>query len=171
MSEFVEIGRMIRTHGLKGELKAKIDPHMREVMRSSNAIFIKEKKGHRPFFIETMQINLIGIVRMKLEEVNSVDEAKALCGLSIFLDKKILKQEAEESLQWMIGFAVEDERLGAIGKIENIYLLPTHPVGALMIKGKEVLFPMVDDVVMKIEKRKKILRVNLPKGLIETYTG
>ena len=69
----------------------------------------------------------------------------------------------------IIGFAVTDSLLGELGIITNVHDLPQHPVGAMLYKEKEVLFPLSPETLQKIDRENKKIFVTLPDGLLEVY--
>lgn len=68
----------------------------------------------------------------------------------------------------IIGFEIlEDSK--PLGAVENIYNFPTQNLIVTTIQENEVLIPIQDDVVLKVDKNEKKVYVSLPEGLLEVY--
>ncbi len=70
----------------------------------------------------------------------------------------------------LVGRTVEDAELGGIGRIEEVLKLPANDV--LVVRGRlgEVLVPVLEDVVLDADPEADVLRVRLPKGLLDPVT-
>ena len=62
-----------------------------------------------------------------------------------------------------------DKKLGELGKIVTVYDLPNQPVASLNIEGKEVLFPLMKQFIVTVDREAGILHVDLPDGLLDVY--
>ena len=69
----------------------------------------------------------------------------------------------------IIGFKLVDVTKGAIGEISDVLEYPTQAVIQVMKDGKEILIPIHDDIIEKVDKKSKTLTVNTPEGLIDMY--
>ena len=69
----------------------------------------------------------------------------------------------------IIGFGVTDGLQGELGVIKDVYDLQQHPVGVMLYKEKEVLFPLSQLTLQKIDRENKKIFVTLPEGLLEVY--
>ena len=61
------------------------------------------------------------------------------------------------------------EAKGEIGLIENVYEMPAHALAQVMVDSKEVLIPLMEESIVKVDKRKKEVTVNIPEGLMDIY--
>ncbi|MCX6266534.1 MAG: ribosome maturation factor RimM, partial [Bacteroidetes bacterium] len=69
----------------------------------------------------------------------------------------------------IVGFQVVDQNHGNIGRIEDILELPHQSLFQIRYGEKEILIPIVDDIIQKVDRRKKLLMIEAPSGLIEIY--
>ena len=69
----------------------------------------------------------------------------------------------------MIGFEVFDETKGLIGPIQIVYDLETQDLLGVTHKGKEILIPIQDEIILKVDKAAKKVFCRLPEGLLEIY--
>jgi 16S rRNA processing protein RimM len=69
----------------------------------------------------------------------------------------------------VIGFEVEDQRLGVVGTIQSINDSTAQPLFEVLHGGIEILIPMIDHFLVTIDRDNKKVVMNLPEGLIEMY--
>ena len=69
----------------------------------------------------------------------------------------------------VIGFEVEDKRLGFVGEIQSINDSSAQPLFEVLNDGVEILIPMIDHFLVKIDRENKKVIMDLPEGLIEMY--
>lgn len=62
-----------------------------------------------------------------------------------------------------------DELHGELGEVKHIYDLQTQDLIGLEYKGKEILIPIKDEIILKVDKAEKKVFCQLPNGLLEIY--
>ncbi len=67
------------------------------------------------------------------------------------------------------GFIVSDETHGELGEILEVNEYPQQFVATVSYKGKEILFPLNDDMIIEIDEDARTLLVDLPDGLLDLY--
>jgi 16S rRNA processing protein RimM len=167
----IEIGKCGKPHGLDGTLKCWIDERYMDDVLQANALFISIAAHPIPFFIESAREGNSFLV--KLEEVNSREEAEKLAHKAIFLREEDLleSEKSEEEFndnrfeKWM-GYQIIDKDLGLIGVMTQIYRLPGHITAEISNGEKEVLIPMHERLILGIDPEKKQLFCDLPEGLL-----
>ena len=172
MSSYIHIGKLVATHGLGGELLLKHSLGKRTDFKNAGAIFIEKIKGeHLPYFHEKSTIRSNAETIIKLEGVGTKEVAAKLLQKKVWLTKndfeKLVSKTAPVNL---IDFIVlnEGKKLGAI---ESVIEQPQQILLQLTITGKEVLIPLNESTLKKIDRQKKEVHVNLPDGLLEIYLG
>lgn len=167
----IEIGKCAKPHGLDGTLKCQIDERYLDDVLQAKALFIGVGANPIPYFIESAREGNQFLV--KLEEVNSREEAETLAHKPIFLrEEDLLESEyvedefADNRYEKWIGYEIIDTEMGNIGKIEQILSLPGHFTAEINHNGKEILIPIHENLIVQINKEKKQLFLNLPDGLL-----
>ena len=80
-----------------------------------------------------------------------------------------IRDEDDFPYQDLKGFTATDETEGLLGEITAVNEFPQQFVATVVFKEKEVLFPLNEDMIVKIDQDLKTLVVNLPEGLIDLY--
>ena len=170
VENLIRIGRLNKTFGLKGHLRIFIEPEFSSRLKKLKVLFLATKNKSLPYFPDEMDVDESGHGMVHFEEVNDKTAADFLVGKEIFIEEKFLKkQKAFQSPADFIGFKLIDEQQGDLGVLENFFELPQHDLGQFIFSGKEVLFPWNEEVVLKIDKKKKEISVKLPDGLLNVY--
>lgn len=160
--QLVPAGYFSKPHGLKGHLILFTDLDFDE---SLNVLFIENKGSQAPYFIESMMVFNKGFI-VKLEGVNDINAASLLKNKPVLADEKFIIEEEEFEF---LNYTLIDKTKGEIGVIEGLEGSDTNPVLKVMVKGKEILLPFVDDLVIKVVESKKQLHYDAPEGLIDMY--
>jgi 16S rRNA processing protein RimM len=108
---------------------------------------------------------------MTLEGINSLDLAKELVGLKLFLPISFLPKLKDDQFYYheIIDYQVQDRNLGLLGYVKEVYSTGAQDVIIMIYKSKEVLIPLIDEIVPKVDKKEKIVFTQLPEGLLEVY--
>ena len=103
--------------------------------------------------------------------MNDESAAQRLLKKSLYLPEEILPDLKGTQFydHEIIGFKVLDDVHGDIGEVENVIDLAANPLLQTICKGKEVLVPIFDGLVQKIDRKNKILYIKAPEGLIDLY--
>lgn len=170
MAEYFKIGKLVAVHGLTGELLLKHELGKKTSLKGLQAIFIEEKKNSfLPWFIESTKIKSDEEIYIKFEGVNSREAAIKLTQKEIWVPEEDFKKFASKSAPAsLLGYTIihNDEPLG---EILELIEQPHQLLCRLDIKGKEVLIPLHEQTLQKINHKKKEVLVELPDGLLEIY--
>ena len=165
-----KLGHIVKKHGLKGELSILLDVDYPENYTRLESVFVEVNKQLIPFFIESLQLNGDrGIV--KFEEVDDLPSAERLFKADLYLSIESLPilKEGQFYYHEVIGYMVIDKSLGEIGIIDQIYEFPHQDLFGVTPKGKEVLIPINDQMIAKVDHELKQIQVDLPEGLLDVY--
>jgi len=84
-------------------------------------------------------------------------------------DKLPVRADDEFLLTDLKGFIVKDLSKGTLGEITEVRAFPQQHIAVLYFQGKEIMFPLNEDLISDIDMAKRILNVDLPEGLIDVY--
>ncbi len=164
--ELIKIGKALKTHGFKGHLRIFIDEFYMDDFKAMKAIFIEQL----PYFILAKDINSESQAIISLEDINSKERAFLLQGKDIYAKEEELSEILEEDpYKELIGYTMEDQQIGKIGEIVEILEMPQQYIAQILKEGKEILVPLNDTFIQKIDDRKKIVFTQLPEGLLDIF--
>ncbi len=170
LDDCFELGFILKTHGVQGELTFVLDVDTPENYKGLESVFVGINGKLVPFFIDKIQI-LQEKAIARLEDINTLEKAENLVGNTLYLPLQHLPELDEDQFYYhdIIDYQVIDEVRGALGIVENVYELPQQDIIAMIYMQKEVLIPITDEIVTGVDREVKELYVNLPDGLLEVY--
>ena len=163
-------GKITKTHGLKGEVTVKLDVANPEDFKDLRYLLIEDRGNLIPYFIENQKINGDKMI-VRLQDVKNVEQAVAFMGKAVFLPNEFMPELEDDDFYYkeIVGFKMVDALKGEIGEISDVLEYPTQAVIQVMKDEKEILIPIHDDIIQKVDKKAKILTVKAPEGLIDMY--
>jgi 16S rRNA processing protein RimM len=170
VAEYFTIGKFVAIHGLKGELLLKHELGKKTSLKGLQAIFVEEKKNSFiPWFIEATKIRSDDEIYIKLEGVNTREAAMKLSQKIVWLTEADVKKFASKNAPAsLLGYTIINNS-EPLGEILELIEQPHQLLCRLEIKGKEVLIPLHDESLQKVDHKKKEVIVELPDGLLEIY--
>jgi len=172
MVEYFKIGKLVTVHGLKGELLLKHSFGKKSSLKDLQAVFIEEKKdSFIPWFVESAKIKNDEETYIKLDGIDSREAAAKLVQKEIWIPEADFKKLAAKFAPAnLLGYTIINEK-ESIGNIIEVIEQPHQMLCRLEVKGKEVLIPLNENTLQKIDHKKKQVIVNLPEGLLDIYLG
>lgn len=164
---FLLIGRIVGVHGLKGNLKVYSYAESPAVFCSGSLIFIKNEDDR------ILSYSIVGvkprkrIVLLSLDGVSTVDMAKELIGAGLFIERAQLPELEEGTYYWhdIIGLSVFATDEDYLGRVDSIISTGSNDVFVVKNSDKEILIPALESVVLEIDFKRKMMRIDLPEGL------
>jgi 16S rRNA processing protein RimM len=171
ISACFNIGYVVKTHGLKGDVTVSLNGYTVEDLASLGEqypLFIEKDKRLIPYFIQSISPSGTKAI-VKFDDVNSVEEAAKLVKRSLYLQREARpkSQRGEFYDDEIISFMVTDETLGPLGTIDEVVQAGPNRLLLLEHNGKEVMIPVNGPFIKRINKSKKQITVDLPEGFLE----
>jgi len=170
-SDCFYLGKIVRKYSFKGELLIKLDTDEPELYENLDALFVDLRNNLVPFFIESSQLHKSDLLRVKFEDVDTEADADALIKSDIYLPLEFLPKLEDDKFYFheIIGFKVIDKNFGEVGVIKSVNDTTAQALFEIDRDGIEILIPMNDEFIVKVDKTKKEIKVDTPEGLIELY--
>jgi 16S rRNA processing protein RimM len=163
-----EIGYVKKTHGVKGELQVFYQEGIEEILDDLEFIFFEYEGLLVPFFIDSIFSSGANSAVILFKTLDSKEKATEYAGCKLFIDTcLLLEEEASYSPQLLIGFTVSDVQIGKIGEISVIEDFGGNIVFTVLVKGKEILIPFHDELLVEFNPAKKLIVLDCPEGLLE----
>jgi 16S rRNA processing protein RimM len=165
------LGKIVKKYSFKGELLIKLDTDEPNLYEDLDAIFIDLRGNFIPFFIERSQLHKSELLRVKFEDVETEADADALLKSECYLPLSFLPELEDDKFYFheIIGFKVEDKNFGDVGIIKGVNDTTSQSLFEIDRDGIEILIPMNDEFIEKVDKKNKTIFVDTPEGLIDLY--
>ena len=164
----IRIGQIVATHGLQGSLVLTHVVGSSDWLKKDDVIFLELNKGSFiPFFVQTAKAANDEEYIITVEDVTVVEAAKKLIGKQAYVKEDILSATAADTPLLWIGFNLVDKEKGSLGPIEDVMQAGPQWLAKLTYEGKEVLIPLIEQMILDVNIRNKYIRMDLPEGLLD----
>jgi len=165
------LGKIVRKHSFKGEVLIKLDTDEPELYTEMESVFVDFNNSLIPFFIERSMLHKSTLLRVQFEDVDTEQKADEIIGLEVYLPLDFLPQLDDDQFYYheIIGFTAEDVSFGKIGIVTGVNDSAAQALFEIDRDGKQILIPVNDDFIKKVDKLNKVLLLDTPEGLIDLY--
>lgn len=162
-----KIAFVMKAHGLKGEVTLSLLPECPS-LRGLQSVFLEIRGQLIPYLIES-ESGKGTRVHLKLEGVNSPEGAAALRGCGVYLPKSLrpAPSKGEFYNDEVTGFEVVDAAHGQLGTVQEVLETGGNRHLVVLRSGREVLIPVNGPFIKSVNRTKRLIRVELPDGLLE----
>lgn len=170
IDECYYLGKITKPFGLKGQMTVYMDVDDINEYAELDSVFLDIKGNLVPYFLKNFTINDEHKATIEFEEL-TVEEAQALTGREMYLPLDLLPKLTGNQFYFheVIGFEVEDTERGNIGTLKTIFEYPAQPLFQIMCGEKEILIPVIDQVIKQVDREHRKLVIEAPEGLIDLY--
>lgn len=167
MQEYFEVGQIVNTFGIKGQLKVKPFTDDMERFEELKTIYICKKNEMKKVEIEDVKYNK-QCVLLKVKGIEDLTEAEKYKGLFLKIDRKDAKKLPKDTyfIADILGLEVYTDEGELLGKVDDIF--PTGANDVYVVKdelGKQILLPSIPEVLKEIDLEKGKVIVHLIEGL------
>jgi len=165
------LGYVAKLHGFKGEVSLFLDVTNPADYATLDAVFIDINDQLTPFFVTSLKLKNNGFAAVRFEGLNDENSAKKLLRKQLYLPAQVLPPLEGKNFydHEVVGFKVIDASYGEVGLLEQVVDFKVNPLFQVMNGEKEVLIPLLENTVQKVDREKKELHIQAPEGLIALY--
>ncbi|MBP5326833.1 MAG: 16S rRNA processing protein RimM [Bacteroidales bacterium] len=169
--ECYRLGKITKPFGFKGQVIFFLDVDSPEDYEELDSVFVEVKGALVPYFIK--EININGNKATVTFEDLTPQEAQALVGNDLYLPLDLLPKLDGNRFYYheVVGWHVVDDEKGDIGTIASVIDYPAQALFQIMLGDKEILIPVIDQVIVKVDRDTKTMFIHAPDGLIDLYLG
>lgn len=163
--EYVKIGKIVNTHGIKGELRIRSDFEYKDrVFKKGFILYIGNEKNKEEIntYRHHKEFEMVTFI-----EYNNINQVLKYLKEDVFINKDDLNLNSDEYLEEeLIGFSVveNEQKVGEVIDIKKTS--PTNKIMEITYNGKKVLLPYHKDFIQKLDLQNKKIEVKLIKGMI-----
>lgn len=168
-SPYVPLGRVVKTHGLKGEVSVAVAADLPFALPEGIEVwFVPPPTTIRGGFIKGVRPGPKGPL-VKISGVDSPEAAYALCGTQMLAKRQDIPAEWFEDVEPEFdaeGMTVRDEAHGVLGEVVETIVTGANDVWVVEGPFGQVLLPVIDDVVLEIDEDAGDILVYVLPGLM-----
>jgi len=165
----LEVGKIINTHGVKGEVKVVPWTNTPEQFENFDWVYIKKDSHLKKVHIEDIKYQKNNII-LRFKQIHSLDEAELYKNSILVVDREVMGEppEGEYYICDLLGMQVKNEQGEILGNLEDVISTGSNDVYVVKNNlNKEILVPALKDVILDVDLGNNIMVVKLPEGLIE----
>ena len=168
MQDFLEIGQIVNTFGIKGMVKVK--PFTDDIKRFDNLkkVYVESNKIKKEYQIEEVKYHK-GMVLIKFKGIDNPEDAEILRNHYLKVNRED-EAELEEGTYYIVdllGLDVYSDEGKLLGKLDDIFNTGSNDIYVVKDElGKQILLPAISDVIKEINLDEKKIVIHIIKGLI-----
>lgn len=169
MTSELEIGQIVNTFGIKGEVKVK--PFTDDIKRFDKLkkINIEQKNSKKEYEIENIKYHK-DMVILKLKGIDQIEQAELLRNSYLKIDRNE-EEPLEENTYYIVdllGLSVYTEEGILLGILDDIYNTGSNDIYVVKDSlGRQTLLPAIQDVIKEIDIENQKIIVHVMKGLLD----
>lgn len=166
--EVFKIGIINKPHGVKGEVSFTFTDDIFDRAEDCDYLVLLLDGILVPFFIEEYRFRSDNVALVKFEGIDSTEKARTLTNVEVYYPVKFMDDQEEiSSWNYFIGFRVEDIHHGCLGTVVDVDDATMNVLFVIENGDEEVLLPAHEEFILDIDRKKKILKVDIPDGLLD----
>ena len=169
--DFYFLGKITKTSGYKGSLVFFFDVDDIDNYKDLEAVFISINDELIPFAIKNISFKSAKSAIVQIEDITDEESALVLVGNELYLPLSFLPKLEGNKFYYheVIGFKVNDNNLGELGTVKEILDQGSQAILVVEKNDKEILIPITDEIIQLVDRKKQIVEVVTPGGLVDIY--
>lgn len=171
MQQLFNVGKIVNTHGIRGELKILTTTDFLEdrFAKGSELLIVSaDDKAPVPVTVETARLHK-NMVIVKFKEYHNINDVEKYKGTMLKVSAERLGELEENEFYFheVIGLEAMTEDGDKLGVVKEILTPGANDVWVIkMPNGKELLLPYIESVILDVNVREKRVTVRLMEGLL-----
>lgn len=162
------LGRITKVSGYEGAVTVKLERFFSGEIPHMESVFLEIEGRPVPFFISDSDYSGADIVKLKFEGYNSSDKVIEFIGCRVFLTTAATVDGNPEEMKGLVGYTVLTSEKINLGTVDEVIENPGQwLLNVISSSNKSILIPLHEDLIVKIDNRKKLLIMEIPDGLTE----
>lgn len=159
----IEFGKIVNTHGLKGEVKVYSYTDNVENILNLKKVYVDDTA----YVVESMK-SFKGMFLMKLKGIDRIEDTQSILNKMCFREVKMGESNAEEGffVRDLIGIKVFDEQDTLIGTLKEVFETGANDVYEIVDeKNHSIYLPAIKSVILLVDVTARKMVVRLMEGL------
>ena len=165
--DLLEVGKIINTHGLRGDVKVMAWTDTPDVFEDFETLYLKKAKEMIPLTVTSVKYQKNNLI-VKFKEYSDINEVEPLKNSVLYADRADLGElpEGVYYIADLIGMTVKKENGEVVGIVDDVLQTGANDIYSVKREGmKDLLIPVIDDVVLSVDTEAREITVRLLEGL------
>ena len=163
--EVYQIGKLGKTHGVKGEISFLFDDDVFD-RTDADYLILKVDGIFVPFFLEEYRFKSDANAIVKFEDIDTQERARELTGCEVYFPRELADSD-DDSISWaaIVGFSLIDAATGQpVGRIASI---DDSTLNLLFELEDGKLIPASEELITDVDKDNRTITIDLPQGILD----
>jgi 16S rRNA processing protein RimM len=162
------LGKITKVHRSDGIVTVKLEKNFTEDILILESVFLEIEGNPVPFIISESDHPGGDILKLRFDGYDKPEKVSEFTGCRVFLTSGNASKNSGRDPNDLKDYKVQLADNSLLGIVTGIIDNPGQSLLRVKTKeGKEILVPLHEDLVLGIDKRKKIIKMDLPEGLVE----
>lgn len=166
------VARVSRSYGLGGELVLKLGDNFPIARSVDDPLWVEIDALPVPLFTCHFAMQGTSKAVVVFEDFQSEELAARLLGLKVYSMQALSQDDSagdqdDDSWGYLVGFTMSDTTSGQSGLVVDYIDSAMNPLLVVEIKGEQHYIPIAEELVAKVSRRRKTIKLNLPQGILD----
>lgn len=164
--EFVEVAKIVNSHGIKGAVKVFLFTDNIERFKENCKFYIDKKFK---VTIKSTRALANNYAILMFNEYNNINEILQFKNLSLFVEEKDLKNLSDDEfyVYKLIGLEVYNQNDEFVGKVKDVLSTLANDVFEIDSNEKSIYVPVVKEFIKEIDLVNSKMKINFIKGMLD----
>lgn len=165
--DLLEVGKIVNTHGLRGEVKVVPWTDYSEVFEDIDFVYVKKKSEYERLDVKGIKYQKNNLI-VRFSQITDINMAEKYKNQVIYAEREILGElpEGVYYIADLIGLDIVTEDGEKIGTVSDVFNTGSNDIYEVKREGKKnLLLPVIDDVVLNINVEGGKITVRMMDGL------
>jgi len=164
----IQLGRITKVHGFEGGVTVRLEKTFIENIPEMESVFIEIEGKPVPFLISESDYPGGDIIWLKFTGYESIENISEFTGCRVFLTGSATENKTETLTGKLIGYKLQSPDNKLYGIIAEVIENPgQYLLKIITTEQKPLLVPFHEDLIVKINRKKKLIIMDLPEGLTD----
>ena len=158
-SRYLEVGQIVGTFGIKGELKFHSESDfIEDRLSKGNVLYLKQNDTYEPITIDSARLHKNNYM-ITINGHNNINDVLKYVGFSLYVDTTKAK-ELEDGVYYcddLIGLKVYNQNDEYLGTVTDVIDVPSAAILEVINEDKKVLIPFVNEFIILIDDEKIVI--------------
>lgn len=164
----VLLGKIVGTHGIRGEVKILSDSDFKaDRFKKGNILYLKKDNQYIPITINSYRVHK-GLDLITFNDFRNINDVLVFIGLEVYVQYSIQEALKEDEYYYpeLLHCEVFDLQNNFLGIVSDLREVPQGTILEIEYEGKKSLVPFHKEFVLEVDLENKKIIINPIEGLL-----
>lgn len=162
------LGRIIKIHGYEGAVAVRLEKNFSENIPIMESVFLEIDGRPVPFFLDYFDQVNSEKAYLKFQDYDTIEKVKEFIGSNLFVSAGLVVEDPVGDQINLQGYTIFSGDNKPVGEVVEIIKNPAQWLLRVATgEGKDILIPLHEDMIIGIDESHKMIKMNIPKGLVD----